>query len=266
MFRLLVLPAFGHHKVAEITFSDCDGLHRKITRRGTHPRQPRHCLLSKAFNLPSVGAGDRTTQPRASSAIRKPSATAICRRRIERLTTALAAYGDQDAANIIRMLLLTGARRGEVLTAKWQDFDLMEGTWTKPAGATKQKTMHRVPLSAPVRTLLAGLDQSGEYLFPGRHGGPRSDIKKPWLAIIAAANLNDFKIHDLRHSFASILAGSGLSLPIVGALLGHSNPSTTQRYAHLMDSPLRSAVERAGAVITGRPAATVTELRSKKRR
>ena len=268
VFRLFALPAFGHHKVAEISFSDCDGLHRKITRSGTATRANRViALLSKAFNL-SIKWGWRSDNPcrgieRNQEVKRHRYLTAA---EIERLTVALAAYPDQDAANIIRMLLLTGARRGEALTARWQDFDLEAGVWTKPAGATKQKTMHRVPLSAPARQLLAGLDQQGIYLFPGRHGGPRPDIKKPWAAICKAAKLDGVRVHDLRHSFASILAGSGLSLPIIGALLGHSNPSTTQRYAHLLDSPLRSAVETAGAIITAQPAATVTEMNKKKMR
>ena len=69
------------------------------------------------------------------------------------LTGALAEHPDQQAADIIRLLLLTGARRGEVLSAKWEDLDLETGVWSKPASATKQKTPHRIPLSAPARQL-----------------------------------------------------------------------------------------------------------------
>jgi site-specific recombinase XerD len=89
------------------------------------------------------------------------------------------------------------------------------------------------------------------YLFPGRRGGHLGDIKKSWRNVCAAAGLVSVNVHDLRHSFAATLASAGLSLPIIGALLGHTQASTTQRYAHLLDDPLRAATEKAGAVITG---------------
>ena len=164
----------------------------------------------------------------------------------------LAAYPDQQAANIVRMLLLTGARRGEVLSAKWADLDLEAGAWTKPGATTKQKTEHRVPLSAPVRALLASLPRSSEYVFPGLRGAPRRvDLKRVWPKICEAAGIKGVRLHDLRHTYASVLASSKQSLPIIGALLGQTQPATTARYAHLIDDPLRSATETAGAVLTG---------------
>jgi site-specific recombinase XerD len=77
------------------------------------------------------------------------------------------------------------------------------------------------------------------------------EIKRPWRAICALAGLSSVRVHDLRHSYASILASAGLSLPVIGALLGHTQPGTTARYAHLFDDPLRAATERVGAIITG---------------
>ena len=77
------------------------------------------------------------------------------------------------------------------------------------------------------------------------------EIKRPWRAICAQAGLSSVRVHDLRHSYASILASAGLSLPVIGALLGHTQPGTTARYAHLFDDPLRAATERVGAIITG---------------
>ncbi|WP_432280520.1 tyrosine-type recombinase/integrase, partial [Spectribacter acetivorans] len=76
----------------------------------------------------------------------------------------------QQSCNAIRLLMLTGARKGELLSAKWADIDLEQGVWTKPGATTKQKTVHRVPLSAPARELLSGIDRSGEYVFPARDG------------------------------------------------------------------------------------------------
>ena len=181
---------------------------------------------------------------------------------LTRLMAALAADEDQQAANIIRLLLLTGARKSEVLTAKWDDFDLKAGIWTKPGARTKQKTEHRVPLSAPVRILLRDTEITSEYVFPGRWGrGHRITVEGPQKRIWKAAGLTGLRIHDLRHSYASHLASAGVGLHVIGALLGHSNPTTTHRYAHLMDDPLRQATERAGAIIEGRPSAEIVPLK-----
>jgi integrase len=169
----------------------------------------------------------------------------------------------QQAANIFRLLLLTGARRGEVLSAKWADLDLAAGVWVKPGATTKQKTLHRVPLSAPARQLLADLHRGrgrSEYVFPGRLSGHRVELKGNWAAIRKATKLNDLHIHDLRHSYASQLVSAGFSLPSIGALLGHTQPATTHRYAHLQDDPLRAATERVGAIIAGKPDAEVVAL------
>ena len=140
------------------------------------------------------------------------------------------------------MLLLTGARRGEVQGARWDHFDLESGVWTKPGSTTKQKTVHRAPLSAPARQLLSDIrsnsDTRSEYVFPSRNSH-RVEVKRNWAAICRAAEIEDLRIHDLRHSYASLLASGGASLPVIGALLGHSQPATTARYAHLMDDPLR---------------------------
>jgi len=140
-----------------------------------------------------------------------------------------------------------------VLSATWDQFDLENGVWTKPSAHTKQKKDHRVPLSGPARQLLGVIREksTGDYLFPGKSPDvPVTDIKHFWSAICRTAEIQDCRLHDLRHTYASILASSGLSLPIVGALLGHTQPATTARYAHLYDDPLREATERVAAVVT----------------
>ncbi len=149
--------------------------------------------------------------------------------------------------------MLTGARRGEVLSATWDQFDLEAGVWTKPSAHTKQKSEHRVPLSAPAMQLLSDMKATaaGDCLFPGKSADqPLTEIKHFWAAICRKADIKDCRIHDLRHTYASILASAGLSLPVIGALLGHTQPNTTARYSHLFDDPLRQATERVGAVVT----------------
>jgi integrase len=169
-----------------------------------------------------------------------------------RLTKALAECPDQDAADIFRLLLLTGARRGEVRSATWDQFDLEEGVWIKPATATKQKQRHEVPLNAPARQLLArrlSKRDTSPWVFPGRSAHHRINLDRSWGLICKTAGITGLRIHDLRHSYASTLASAGVSLHTIGALLGHTQPQTTHRYAHLFDDPLRKATERAGAIL-----------------
>jgi integrase len=258
-----ILPELQHLKVAEVSFSDIDALHRKITQEGKPIRANRAiALLSKMFSLAIKWKMRSDTPVRGVERNQEHKRTRyLSGAELARLTEALAAYPDQQAANIVRMLLFTGARRGEVLAAKWDDFDLETGTWTKPGATTKQKTEHRVPLSAPARKLLADLTHEGAFVFPGRHGGHRENVKRAWAELSEAACIKEARLHDLRHTYASLLASSGMSLPIIGALLGHTQAATTQRYAHLLDDPLRAATETAGAIITGKPSAEVISIK-----
>jgi integrase len=254
MLRSWILPALGSKKVASIRPADIEALHTKVTKNGGPIRANRVvALLSKMFSLavrweyvehnPCRGAIERNPETR-----RKRYLSAA---EIARLSEALANLPSQPAANAIRLLLLTGARKTEVLAAKWSEFDLEAGTWTKLAASTKQKADHHVPLSAPALQLLAELKATAktEYLFPGRDGLRHLDIKTSWEWVRDAAGLEDVRLHDLRHSFASILVSAGASLPLIGALLGHSNPATTARYAHLFLDPQRAAAERVGEAI-----------------
>ena len=111
-----------------------------------------------------------------------------------------------------------------------------------------------LPLSAATIQLLSELKEKpgpSPYLFPGRNGEPLTEIKTFWAGVCRMAGLKDCRIHDLRHTYASILASAGLSLPVIGALLGHTQPNTTARYSHLFDEPLREATERVSAALNG---------------
>jgi integrase len=170
------------------------------------------------------------------------------------LAAALAGHPRRIAANALRMLLLTGARSGEVLAMRWEEVERQPGVWIKPSAHTKQKSEHRVPLSPSARQLLADMQRyrkpEGTLVFPGRlPGQPLRDIHKTWAACCATAGIEGVRIHDLRHSYASILASAGLSLPIIGALLGHTQAATTHRYAHLFADPLLEATTRVSTLL-----------------
>jgi len=262
-----ILPAMPRLKVAAVTYADADRLHRDISKRAPIHANRVLALFSKMMNL-AIRWGWRSDNPCRGIERNQEQK----RRRylssdeLVRLAVALASHRDQQAANIVRLLLLTGARRGEVLAASWGQFDLAAGIWSKSGATTKQKTEHIIPLSAPARQLLAELvREDAGYLFPGRLGGHRLDVKDSWAAICKAASIKGLRVHDLRHSYASALAGAGFSLPIIGALLGHTQPSTTQRYAHLQDDPLRTATESAGAILSGQPSAEIVPLPDRRR-
>jgi len=254
----MVLPKLRHLKVAEVTFADIDGVHRRVTKSGA-PYYANRALavLTKMFNF-AIRWGWRTDNP-ARGIERNQEFKRdryLSADELERLGKALANYPDQKTANIVRLLLLTGARCGEVRAMRWENLDLETGVWTKPGSSTKQKTVHRVPLSAPARQVLAemyGGDATG-FVFPGRNG-QRSEISRPWECLCKAARIADARIHDLRHTYASILVSSGHSLPIIGKLLGHTQPATTARYSHLQDDPLRQATERVGSILAGNKSA-----------
>lgn len=273
-----ILPALGKRRLADMRRTEIAALHREISK--TAPIAANRCLavLSKMF---SVGIAEEWC---IDNPVKKVERNPENKRNkylspaaIARLAEALLAHSDRTAANALRLLLLTGARRGETLLAAWDQFDLVAGVWTKPGAHTKTATEHRVPISVPAIALLtemrAGADPTCPYVFPrGRSvdakgravWAPLTSINRNvWASVCKTAGIEGFRVHDLRHCFASILASSGLSLPIIGALLGHTQPSTTARYSHLLDDPLRAATERVGAVVTaaGRPAADVVPIR-----
>jgi integrase len=170
---------------------------------------------------------------------------------LARLGDALSAASTLDpfAVAAIRLLILTGARLREILHAQWQHVDFERGFIFLRDSKTGPKPIY---LGAAALAILAGLPriEGGAHIFPGKRDGlPRTDLKRPWSIIRKAAALEGLRVHDLRHSFASIGAGASLGLPIIGKLLGHSLPATTARYAHLAPDPVRQAVETIGAAI-----------------
>jgi integrase len=149
----------------------------------------------------------------------------------------------------IKLLLLTGCRKGEIVNLRWDHVDFERECLRLADSKTGAKVVY---LSAPVRALLCELPRTANTsrVLPGARAdssGPAID--KVWSRVRRAAGLTDVRLHDLRHSFASVGAAEGLSLPIIGALLGHKHTTTTARYAHLSADPLRAANDAVGATI-----------------
>jgi integrase len=254
-----------------VNFSDIDALQRELSKRGPYRANRVVALVSRMFTMAvkwrmrpdnpvkGIERNDEDKRKRYLS----PS-------ELVRLAVALDQHSNQQSANIIRLLLLTGARSGETMQAKWSDVDLVTRVWTKPGATTKQRSVHVLPLSSAAVQLIQRIRQDVPkgvvWLFPAADGSHRRGVKDSWGAICKAADIVGVRVHDLRHTYASVLASSGFSLPVIGALLGHTQPSTTHRYAHLFDDPLRAATERASEILTGAASAEVVPLSSDRRR
>ena len=271
MIDSIITPKIGNLRVTAVGRQDVEALHRSL--KETPYRANRvAALLSKMFSL-AVEWGWRSDNP-ARKIRRFPEDRRerwLTGDEIGRLLNALDEYPDQNAADAIRLLLFTGAREGEVLSADWSQFDLARATWTKPSHHTKEKRIEHVSLNRVTRALLQRMrdDQKGQYLFPGAQGAaaPRVTLARPWLQVLKAAGLAAVehvrgkrrmilhyrpavRIHDLRHTFASHLVSAGESLQVVGRLLGHTQPQTTARYAHVADAAQHRAADRMDDVIT----------------
>lgn len=171
------------------------------------------------------------------------------------------------AAAAIRLLLFTGARRLEILRLHWSEVDFDRGALHLADSKTGRKT---ILLNAPALAVLASLPriEGNPFVIVGtKAGAPLVDINKPWEAVRKHAGLEGFRLHDLRHTFASFGASANLGLPVIGKLLGHTQASTTARYSHLADDPLRRATDQIGSALAAafNPGAEVVTLRKGQR-
>lgn len=270
-----ILPKLGTTKVQDVSHADVASLHRAIAKRAPYVSNRVVALLSKMFSI-AIKQGMRADNP-AKGIERCQEEKRERYLSPDELARLMASLDEHPgpSADAIRLLLLTGSRKMEVLHAEWGHLDLDAGVWTKPSSHTKQKRSHRVPLSQATLDVLRRMRAEAyeritaskrmgriprvePFLFPGikRRGQPQSSLGGFWTMICAEAELSDIRIHDLRHSYASILASSGASLPIIGAMLGHTQASTTQRYAHLLDRPLREAADLVGNAIASAKASS----------
>lgn len=255
MYDRYVKRSIGSKRLADITMDDVHKVHDFITARKKSVRANRVLQVMRCVFNRAIDAGWMTHNP-ARGIQRNPELPRerfLFPEEVQRLLEALNKHQNQRVADIIRFLMLTGARKGETLNATWDQFDLDNGKWTKPSSHTKQKRIHTVPLSADAVTLLRRIRQrtNSRFVFPqvGNPEAPSVEVKRFWADITKAADISNLRIHDLRHHFATVLASSGLSLPIIGQLLGHTQQATTARYAHLMIDPLRDATSIAAAKI-----------------
>ena len=173
---------------------------------------------------------------------------------LDRLLTVLRTDSNRPVCLIALFLLSTGARLNEALTAQWQHVDREHRVWRIPASNSKSKKVRSAPLNDSAIEVLDQLDteKSFEHLFINRKTGkPYTTIYKIWTRLRKDAGLPHLRIHDLRHQYASFLVNSGRTLYEVQQILGHSDPTVTQRYAHLSTKALQDAANSASDAISG---------------
>jgi integrase len=251
----LILPALGRHKVQAITKADIAKLHHGLHET---PIQANRVLslLSKMFNLAETW-GLRPYHSNPCYQIEKYKENKreryLTGDELSRLSEALTKAEAEEmpsAILAIRLLLFTGARVSEITTLKWEYVDSDIGVLRLPDSKTGAKI---IPLPQPAIDLLrtAPRIQDNPFVCFGIKTGKHIiGLQHIWQRIRKDAGIEDVRLHDLRHSFASVAAAAGMGLPIIGAILGHSQPSTTQRYAHLALDPLKAATEEVAKRIT----------------
>ncbi|OUS04252.1 hypothetical protein A9Q96_14970 [Rhodobacterales bacterium 52_120_T64] len=266
-----IRPALGRLKVRDVSRADISKFHGSLA---STPYQANRtlALLSKAFSLAEIwglrpdGSSPCLRVQRFEEKARerflseKEFATlgdVLARAERGELTTKRKRGNVQpvsvnlQAVNAIRLLVFTGARVGEILGLRWEYINWQAQRAELPDSKTGKKFIHLPPAA---REVLQGLEQpeNGKgFVIRGGHGAgdpakPLTNIKDPWALIRTAADLEGVRLHDLRHSFASAAIAGGMSLPMIGALLGHRDVKTTARYAHLADDPIRAAAEQVG--------------------
>lgn len=258
--RRIVRPRIGRMKVSDVCRDDIQRLHYQM--RAT-PYQANRVLqvLSKMFNM-AEGWGWRADYTNPARRIQKYKERAreryLSSEELDRLANVLKEV-EQECSELpsvvpaLRLLIATGCRLSEILTLRWSYIDFERRQINLSDSKTGAKRVH---LNAIAHDALLAIqdeivDDVCEFVLPGELGdAPLVNLEKPWRRIRTRAGIPDVRIHDLRHTFASIAAGLGESLPVIGRLLGHTQAQTTLRYAHIADNPLRAASEKVGRALS----------------
>jgi len=254
--ELFINPALGRHRISDVLRADVATFHHDLRDR---PYQANRALgvLSKMLNL----AEEWGLRPDGSNPCRRVKKYREVKREryltVEELRLLGTVLSDAQANRTetpftlaaIGLLILTGARLMEIQTLRREHVDLDGGVLRLPDSKTGAKLIY---LNDAAKGLLRTMPQmhGNPHVIPGHKPGAHLvELQKAWRRIRAKANLNNVRLHDLRHSFASVAVGAGMSLPMIGKLLGHTQPATTARYAHLALDPIRAASNLVGTEI-----------------
>lgn len=252
-------PKFGNIAVHEVSRSDVDKLHKSL-RATPYQANRAVALLSRLLNL--AEAWD--LRPQGSNPCRhverfaeKPRTRFLNLNEMKTLGETMELMISEktlssSAANAIRLLLLTGARLSEILAAEWSWFDSKLRIIALPDSKSGAKPLYLSEAAITVLNQQRKITGTGRVMFTGTgKDGRMINLRKPWMRVCERASLEGVRLHDLRHTAASVAVSQGASLPIIGRLLGHSQAQTTQRYAHVDSDPALLAANAVGKVMQG---------------
>lgn len=276
MLDHIIVPEMGKLRVSAVSKRHVQSLHNSL-RKTPYQANRVLALLSAMF---SFAMEDHLRPDNPAKGVKRfdePKREAwFTVDQLHALSDALDSYEEQDAADALRLLIVTGARPDEVLGATWSMFDLQRGIWNKPSHHTKERKPEHVPLNDAALLVLRRMAQhkAGVHLFPGREStdpdkprGARTTLRNAWRQVCKAAGLAteysvkgkrgkplrrwkpNVRVYDLRHTFASHLISRNWSLQLVGKLLGHTQAATTERYAHIQDGAQRDVTNDFNNVI-----------------
>lgn len=249
-----IVPAFGSKSVIDVVRKDVTFLFESIGKNHPYEANRIKALISKIFNF----AIDEGLVPEGfinpASRIRKFKEEKRDRwiqpGELPRLAEEIQKEENIFVQCAIWLYLLTGCRKNEILSAKWEQVNFEREELRLPV--TKSGRVHYVPLSRPAMEMLQSLPriEGNPYILPGRRRGkPLVNISKPWIRIRKAAGMDDVRLHDLRRSVGSWMASAGVSLHIIGKILNHQDVKTTEIYARLQEDSTRKALNEHGEKI-----------------
>ena len=257
LFRIHIGPRFGDRPLNQIAKREVQVFHNDLLTVGQSPASADHSikLLRRSLNL-AVQWDFLEKNPLQGIALFNVDNSVenyLDDAAVQRLVAILQADRNRTVSLILMFLVSCGARKTSALQAKWSEVDLENRVWRIPALNSKSKKASHVPLNDSAMYVLGQLDtkEVSEYLFINKETGkPYTSISKVWYRLRKAAGLNDrVRIHDLRHTFASMLVSAGRSLYEVQQILGHSDPKVTMRYAHLDSKRLQDAANAASVLV-----------------
>lgn len=262
LLRRAILPYFRDMQVSKVTRADVAAFHHSMRATPYNANRALE-MVSKMFELAELwglrpdGSNPRKKLKKYPMKARERYLSKDEVKRLGAVLDEMKQYPDENLAAVycIQLLLLTGCRLGEIQTLRWDYYDRDNRYIRLPDSKTGAKIVY---IGAAVVNLLAEIERhparpkDNPYVIWGKKPGTHmADVQNAWQRFRNAADISDVRIHDLRHSFASFAVNKGMSLPMIGRLLGHSQVQTTARYAHLMAEPMKQAATDVTETLSG---------------
>jgi integrase len=255
--KRFILPALGRFRVNEVTRADVAKFHHDLRHI---PYQANRCLeiISKMFSLAEMwglrpdGSNPRKHVKKYAEEKRERFLSPAELNRVGEVLREMESEGVELASGIAaaRLLILTGCRLSEIMTLQWEHVDISGKALRLPDSKTGAKVVHLGQPAIEVLRKIAWIEKNPWVIVGTKPGARLTDLQPFWQRVRARAGLKDVRIHDLRHTFASIAVASGQGLPMIGKLLGHTQVQTTARYAHLAADPVKVAADNVAAEIS----------------